>query len=198
MAGTHETVEIYDGNDRVATVPVVDGKWTAPLTGLAPGWYEFSARVGELHSQKTTVFVNTALDFLDFHEGKWGSWTPVASGNIKHIIGQEGDNQHAVITSLVVPDPIMVMRATISGFVAGERYRIKFKTRRVSEEGSLTLHVRVVEKNYPIIVERFAWKQPEVEFVAPGSSVYLAILIDEQSSKADFHLDDIRVYKVPG
>lgn len=135
---------------------------------------------------------------MDFNDGKWGSWTPVASGNIRHTIGHDGDNLYAIITTPVVPDPIMVMRATISGFVAGERYRIKLKTRRISEDGSLTLLVRVVEQNHPIIVKGLAWRQPEVEFVAPSSSVYLAILISEQSSRADIHLDDIRVYKVPG
>lgn len=66
MAGTNTTVDIYNGNDLVATVPVNDGEWNATLAGLAPGWYEFSARVGELHSQETTVFVNTALNFFGF------------------------------------------------------------------------------------------------------------------------------------
>lgn len=201
MAGTNATVDIYNGNDRVATVPVVDGKWTATLSGLAEGLNSLVAKVGQAQSEERKVYVYPPLSFTDFNNSQWGVWVPHRNEAVRPDFVQEIENGKVnTYVSVFVrfnSAVLQLIHGTILGFATGERYRLKLRARTGPEVGDFRLSVGVDRQSYPIQLVIGGWHHYEVEFVAPEVNLEIKIWAPvAMNFSRTFNFDDIEISRV--
>lgn len=194
MADTAATMDIYDGDKLITTVPIVNGAWSAQLAGLQVGPHGFTARTGQVTSDnKWEVGVYPSVQLTDFQDGSWGRWAK-NEHFVRYTIANSGGNSYGSLSIVEDMAGVWLLNQTVSGLTPMNWYSLKCKAQCPP---ALYFNMSAEGAELQIWNPSAEWTEYELVFQATSASVVCGLFMQGVRSGATVNLDDIQIAMAP-
>ncbi len=203
-APENATIDLYDGNAPLRSLPVTNDVWNLPQTSFAPGEHTITARSTNGTGLTSTVRKFTSVagltrDFTDFANQNWNNWVggPGVDPRDLRLRNVSGDWRFHNYTYTERSSGVIIQK-TLNNLLVGRQYRFSIKAIRFDGRFALpSLSIRAAGNRIAgptQITSLTNWVTLSGTFIATATTIIVDVYSNVSTGGGnDYEIDDIEI-----